>query len=1048
MSPLDESRLEALLSRQGWVNRLARRLAASDGDADDLVQEACLTAWKHPPRDPDHTGPWLARILKQAAARARKADRKRAAREQSTTSRTRRIPTPAEVTEREEARRRVVRLVLDLEEPHRSVILLRYFEELPLRDVARALEVPLETARTRLRRAMAELRRRAGEEEKARGLPLLAPLCLEAATAGGVATAQVGLLLPGAVLMSKKFLAVSALLLAVLLSAVLWRWPWRETPPERARSGQASAAPVPEPTRSPSPRSVLSGEEKKPGGDDETQEPVSTPGIIGTVLDPLGAPVEGARVVSLPGWVSKALVPEEIEPDLEANRRALTDSRGSFLVSAAGDQPVTTLLVDTEGYPAHLRSGVRAGDSVTIRLHRPLVLAGRVLDARSVPVPGAIVSWTDFDFDSGVLLEKKSVAGDDGSYRLSPLPGVQEALVRADAEGYAPTLVSLSRSQMHSLPPSDERGEKSFDLVLIAGATLRGRIVDAETGAPIPGFRVRFKADTGANTGKALPRGGFLWNPSAWIPLAEKTTDEEGHFAFHHLPAEGHHIPPRPLRRAGLLRLDHPDYFPIDREIPRTRNEETLELSFSTHPSVWVTGRVLREDGEPIARAEVFHREALGVASQHGDTDETGRYRLRASRAFTTITLLAQTPDSRMLPPGWARIFEQPVTLEGEGETTAPDILIPREPTATIAVRDAEDRPVWGAIVEHEHGHWRGATDREGGVRYVWAHRRSLEPPVAHRLKVTTPGFLQARTEEILPSLSDPPVSVIVLERGRDEEEQEMLLPDAPTVSGITLAGRVLDEETGEPILNYSVAVRGAEKQRALHTTPGSFRIEGLSPGNWILTVRAEGYVDPADVEVEIEDDVEPQDASFLLSRGARVRGRVLLPLDLPPELEGQLTQTNVCFSSAGGASVRARLDADGAYEATGLSPGTYRVTFVASISGVANLLAPRNTVPLQVPGGATDIHHDLEAVLAGGLFLHVSRDPESGLPTNPVEVFSEGQEPAVRIDSTVDSIWQPGSDRGGYRLYLAPGRYVVRTEDESQTVVVVSGEHTVVELP
>src|SRR5262249_47014883 len=47
-----------------------------------------------------------------------------------------------------------------LEEPYRSTLLARYFDELPPTEIARALDVSVETVKTRLKRGLAQLRER------------------------------------------------------------------------------------------------------------------------------------------------------------------------------------------------------------------------------------------------------------------------------------------------------------------------------------------------------------------------------------------------------------------------------------------------------------------------------------------------------------------------------------------------------------------------------------------------------------------------------------------------------------------------------------------------------------------------------------------------------------------------------------------------------------------------------------------------------------------------------------------------------------------------
>ena len=62
------------------------------------------------------------------------------------------VPSPEHILEREQAREQLVRAVLSLDEPFRTVVLLRYYEELSASEIARRLAVPSATVRTRLAR--------------------------------------------------------------------------------------------------------------------------------------------------------------------------------------------------------------------------------------------------------------------------------------------------------------------------------------------------------------------------------------------------------------------------------------------------------------------------------------------------------------------------------------------------------------------------------------------------------------------------------------------------------------------------------------------------------------------------------------------------------------------------------------------------------------------------------------------------------------------------------------------------------------------------------
>src|SRR6185503_5300852 len=73
----------------------------------------------------------------------------------------------ADLVERVLVQRELVSAVLELDEPYRSIVLLRYFEELPPREIAARTGIPLATVQSRLQRALARLRERLDGEHQA-----------------------------------------------------------------------------------------------------------------------------------------------------------------------------------------------------------------------------------------------------------------------------------------------------------------------------------------------------------------------------------------------------------------------------------------------------------------------------------------------------------------------------------------------------------------------------------------------------------------------------------------------------------------------------------------------------------------------------------------------------------------------------------------------------------------------------------------------------------------------------------------------------------------
>jgi RNA polymerase sigma-70 factor (ECF subfamily) len=155
-------RAEALLSQADWVRALVRGLGVRESDADDVVQATWVAALTSPPRAAAE-GPglraWVARVARNFALKRVGGDQRRASHERDG-ARQERLPSAADVVEREEARAEVVRALLDVQEPYRTTLLLRFYEGLEPREIARRQHVPDSTVRNRLKRGLAFLRER------------------------------------------------------------------------------------------------------------------------------------------------------------------------------------------------------------------------------------------------------------------------------------------------------------------------------------------------------------------------------------------------------------------------------------------------------------------------------------------------------------------------------------------------------------------------------------------------------------------------------------------------------------------------------------------------------------------------------------------------------------------------------------------------------------------------------------------------------------------------------------------------------------------------
>jgi RNA polymerase sigma-70 factor (ECF subfamily) len=171
--------LDDLLAHAAWMRALAGRLLGDGDEADDVVQEAWLSALRAPPARGLTLRPWIATVvLNLVRTRARRASRARA--RERLLAAPEPVPTADELLVQQQTERRLAELVLALDEPYRSTILRRFHDGHSSAEIARAAGLPEGTVRWRLKYALDELRRQfaaeAGADDPRRALLVLVPL--------------------------------------------------------------------------------------------------------------------------------------------------------------------------------------------------------------------------------------------------------------------------------------------------------------------------------------------------------------------------------------------------------------------------------------------------------------------------------------------------------------------------------------------------------------------------------------------------------------------------------------------------------------------------------------------------------------------------------------------------------------------------------------------------------------------------------------------------------------------------------------------------------
>ena len=140
-----------LVASADALRSLARDLIGPN-QAEDLVQETMLRAWRSPPRA-GRLMPWLATILRNLARNFHRDEQRRRARERAVASHG-----PPQTNPDHDALRAVTEGLWRLPDPYRTTLARRYFGNATPSVIAAETGVPLATVKSRLRRGLAMLR--------------------------------------------------------------------------------------------------------------------------------------------------------------------------------------------------------------------------------------------------------------------------------------------------------------------------------------------------------------------------------------------------------------------------------------------------------------------------------------------------------------------------------------------------------------------------------------------------------------------------------------------------------------------------------------------------------------------------------------------------------------------------------------------------------------------------------------------------------------------------------------------------------------------------
>ena len=567
--------LDALLAHADWVRSLARQLVRDPGAADDVEQEVWLEAMQRPPAHGANPRGWLAAVARNAARQLKRGDTRRSKREH-TAARPEALPSTAQLVEEASLTRELADLVLQLDEPYRTTLLLRYFRGLSIDDIAKAQSLPRETVRTRQRRGLELLRERLDTTRGGRAnwiaafTPLAYPKSASLAASGGftlglwIAAALVALLVGG--LWFAQTRDSNELEQAVAPAPA-------STAEVRAGNGAATTNSTSARAEIVSTTTTLAEQNEKPATPSTARNTVA-----GRLIDPKGLPLDGLVVLARPKYGARV-------------------ENGEIVI------PMAPHLAD--GTPIHKLSGPVTGVIYSSESRVPITPEDQALYAH---VPLALETE---------LKQHKHAPGLREALLGLPAPR-NEARTGANGEFELevwtdPTDIDLADERWVIVREFGSREAGAWTLVAAPTVRVAGVVVD-EDGAPIATAQVQHTSSDDSLRELELPRS----SDDASFASRVVKVDQLGRFTLERLP--------RFARDTIVASAD--GYSSAQATTPEV---DTLDLRLvlkrlapeSDKPTL--RGVVLHADGSPAAGAGVY------LGQDRTESSDDGRFELRLS---------------------------------------------------------------------------------------------------------------------------------------------------------------------------------------------------------------------------------------------------------------------------------------------------------------------------------------------------------------------------------------------------------------------------------
>ncbi len=805
---------ENLLAETRWLGRLAAQLVPP-ADREDLVQDVLLSAMRT--EKPSHLRGWLAAVARNLAARRRSREHNRMTREQTVAREEAAERSAADAVESFATHRAVVNAVMDLEEPYRTAVLLRFWEDMPPREVARRTGVPVETARTHIKRGVDRLRAQLDRQAGSRSA-WTAPLLqmgvvresLQIGSAAAGTTASVPILI-GALAMKKAALATVAVAL-VLATVTMFTFGGDDSRvgDVTGSEGTLVAKADPAPAR-PGPEQPATGDVRTKGPD---RRSLSTGlRLRGRVHDRLGRPIAAVPIVFAPRTAAAV--------DMCGHSSA----NGSFDVTvpnAFGQLRAGGRFIAVRGHRVRRMNSSQTFENCLLVVAPTVNVSGIVRDLRAHPLPH-VNCWLRLQplssypgvLDNTADADSVETTTDaSGRFHFAALPAIPEASLHFSKKGY--------RQAVYPMP---DRNAHGLDIVLSNDPSLAFRVSGV-----VKNVDGRVVPDATASL-------GFY---------AQAQTDETGRFVVETRDVWSEH--PLVATKKGHQASVVPDIMAKLRNSPNNQLDDVVLVLPGKARTI--QGRVVHHQGAPAiglhvylwdptylganfksAEAAVAGRqdERLGVSDT---TDSGGRFHLGG---LSDRDYVIRVHDKRTL----LTLATRPIPAGTTGlEIVIPDNAMRKKVTGRIVALNGigvANAQVSVGVCLHRFkemtfgtsGH-KVQTDNNGYFTLKNVSRRE--------------SYLRIGGESIVPRHFIVPPQHSGLELSIEVERRCHFRLDAGRFAGRKKAFVEVTDDLGKPLKIYTFSARGSSTSMRWHLGNKSHTMAVSERARWLVVREAAGF--------------------------------------------------------------------------------------------------------------------------------------------------------------------------------------------------------------